>query len=54
MLLGGIFGFTRTIITIGYDILAGYLRHAIGQRMQAVNELSAVMFGGLALRLLVN
>ncbi|TMV82093.1 LysE family translocator, partial [Thioclava sp. BHET1] len=54
VLLGGIFGFTGTIITMGYGILAGYLRHALGQRMQAVNKLAAVMFGGLALRLLVD
>ncbi len=54
VLLGGIFAFTGTLVTMGYGILAGYVRHALGRRMQAVNKLAAVMFGGLALRLIAD
>ena len=54
VLLGGIFAFTGTIVTMGYGILAGYVRHALGRRMEALNKVAAVMFGGLALRLIAD
>ena len=53
-LLGGIFAFTGTLVTMGYGYLAGTLRDALGRRMLWLNKLAAVMFGGLALRLVVD
>jgi threonine/homoserine/homoserine lactone efflux protein len=54
VLLGGIFAFTGTLVTIGYGVVAGYVRHALGRRMAALNRVAAVMFGALALRLIVD
>lgn len=54
VLLGLIFCFTGTLVTMGYGILAGYVRHALGRRMAALNRVAAVMFGALALRLIVD
>jgi threonine/homoserine/homoserine lactone efflux protein len=52
VLLGAIFGLTGTLVTMGYGVLAGYVRHALGRRMAVLNRVAAVMFGGLALRLI--
>jgi threonine/homoserine/homoserine lactone efflux protein len=52
VLLGAIFGLTGTLVTMGYGALAGYVRHALGRRMAVLNRVAAVMFGGLALRLI--
>ncbi len=49
--LGVIFCFTGTLVTMGYGIVAGYLGHVIGARMGVVNKIAAVMFAGLAVRL---
>ncbi len=49
--LGVIFCFTGTLVTMGYGIVAGYLGHVIGTRMGVVNKIAAVMFAGLAVRL---
>ena len=54
VLLGGIFAFTGTLVTMGYGVVAGYVRHALGRRMAALNRVAAVMFGALALRLIVD
>ncbi|MDE3079735.1 MAG: LysE family translocator [Paracoccaceae bacterium] len=54
VLLGGIFAFTGTLVTMGYGILAGYVRHALSRKMAALNRVAAVMFGGLALRLILD
>lgn len=54
VLLGGIFAFTGTLVTMGYGILAGHVRHALGRRMALLNRIAALMFGGLALRLIVD
>lgn len=49
--LGLIFAFTGTLVTMGYGIVAGYAGQVIGARMGVVNRIAAVMFAGLALRL---
>jgi threonine/homoserine/homoserine lactone efflux protein len=52
LLLGGAFGLTGTLITAGYGYLAGRAGHAIGARMGALNKLAALLFAGLAARLI--
>lgn len=49
--LGLIFAFTGTIVTMGYGMVAGWLGMRLGQRMGILNRIAAVMFAGLALRL---
>lgn len=49
--LGLIFAFTGTLVTMGYGIVAGYAGQVIGRRMGLVNKIAAVMFAGLAIRL---
>lgn len=49
--LGLIFAFTGTLVTMGYGIVAGYAGHVIGQRLGLINKIAAVMFAGLAIRL---
>lgn len=51
--LGLIFAFTGTVVTMGYGLVGGWAGHAIGRRMGVVNKIAAVMFAGLALRLVV-
>jgi threonine/homoserine/homoserine lactone efflux protein len=53
VLLGLIFGFTGAWITAGYGFLAGHAGRAIGARIGVVNKLAAVLFAGLAARLIV-
>jgi threonine/homoserine/homoserine lactone efflux protein len=53
LLLGGVFGLTGTVITAGYGYLAGRAGHAIGARMGALNKCAAVLFAGLAARLIL-
>lgn len=50
-LLGAIFTFTGTLVTMGYGFAAGVLKQALAARMGAVNKIAAVMFGGLAAKL---
>lgn len=52
LLLGGAFGLTGTLITAGYGYLAGRAGHAIGARLGALNKLAALLFAGLAARLI--
>ena len=52
LLLGTIFGITGTIITASYGYLAGRAGHAMGARMGVLNKLAAVLFAGLAARLI--
>ncbi len=54
VLLGGIFCFTGTLVTMGYGVLAGVIRHALGRRLAALNRVAALMFGGLALKLILD
>ncbi|QIR86079.1 LysE family translocator [Paracoccus sp. AK26] len=49
--LGLIFTFTGTLVTMGYGIVAGYAGHVIGKRLGLINKIAAVMFAGLAFRL---
>ena len=50
--LGLIFAFTGTLVTMGYGVVAGYAGQVVGQRLRIVNRVAALMFAGLALRLL--
>ena len=52
LLLGTIFGITGTLITVGYGYLAGRAGHAIGARMGLLNKVAALLFAGLAARLI--
>ena len=51
--LGLIFAFTGTLVTIGYGVVAGYVGHMLGRRLGLLNKIAAVMFAGLAIRLVV-
>ncbi len=51
LLLGGIFAFTGTLVTIGYGLAAGLVGQRVGRRMTAFNRIAAVMFAGLAAKL---
>ena len=53
LLLGTAFGLTGTIITAGYGYLAGRAGHAIGAQMAVLNKCAAVLFAGLAARLVL-
>lgn len=49
--LGLIFALTGTLVTIGYGIVGGVAGHVIGKQLGLVNRIAAVMFAGLAIRL---
>ncbi|WCR11300.1 LysE family translocator [Paracoccus stylophorae] len=49
--LGLIFALTGTIVTVGYGVVAGLAGHVIGRNLGILNRIAAVMFAGLALRL---
>ncbi|MCT4334093.1 LysE family translocator [Paracoccus sp. YLB-12] len=49
--LGLIFALTGTVVTMGYGIVGGLAGHVIGRNLGVVNKIAAVMFAGLALRL---
>lgn len=49
--LGLIFALTGTLVTIGYGVVAGYAGRVLSRRMGIVNRIAAVMFAGLAIRL---
>ncbi|SMO72299.1 LysE family translocator [Paracoccus laeviglucosivorans] len=49
--LGLMFVASGTVVTMGYGIVAGYAGQVIGKRLGIVNRIAAVMFAGLALRL---
>lgn len=51
--LGLIFAFTGTLVTIGYGLVGGYAGQMLGRRLGVVNKVAAVMFAGLAIRLVV-
>jgi threonine/homoserine/homoserine lactone efflux protein len=53
LLLGTIFGLTGTMITAGYGYLAGRAGHAIGAKRGLLNKLAAVLFTGIAARLIM-
>jgi threonine/homoserine/homoserine lactone efflux protein len=54
MALGGLFAVTGTLVTVGYGVLAGYAGRILAARMGVLNKVSAVLFGALALRLLLD
>lgn len=49
--LGLMFVVSGTIVTMGYGIVAGYAGQMLGRRLGVVNKIAAVMFAGLAIRL---
>lgn len=49
--LGLIFAFTGTLVTMGYGIAAGLAGRSLSPRMGWLNRIAAVIFAGLALRL---
>ncbi|MFG6079692.1 LysE family translocator [Paracoccus litorisediminis] len=49
--LGLMFMASGTLVTMGYGIVGGYAGQVIGKRLGIVNRIAAVMFAGLALRL---
>lgn len=51
VVLGLVFAFTGTLVTMGYGAVAGLAGQALARRMGVVNRLAAVLFAGLALRL---
>lgn len=53
VILGAIFGFNGTWITVVFGCIAGYARQTIGARLAFVNRLAAVLFAGLAARLIL-
>jgi len=53
LILGCIFSVTGTLVTMGYGTAAGVLGARLSRRMHLLNRVAAVMFGGLALRLVI-
>lgn len=49
--LGLIFTVTGTIVTMGYGVVGGLAGQVIGRRLGLVNKIAAVMYAGLAMRL---
>lgn len=49
--LGAIFAATGTLVTIGYGAAAGWLGLRLAGRLGLLNRIAAVMFAGLAVRL---
>lgn len=54
VMLGLLFCLTGTIITAGYGALAGWMGQALGPRMGVMNKLAALLFGGLAAKLVLD
>lgn len=52
--LGAIFALTGTIITMGYGALAGLVRQRLARRLGVLNRIAAVVFAGLAARLVLD
>ena len=49
--LGLMFVTSGTLVTMGYGVVAGYAGQVIGRRLGVVNRIAAVIFAGLAVRL---
>lgn len=54
LLLGAIFTITGTCITAGYGALAGIAGRALSARLAILNRVAAVLFGGLAAKLVLD
>lgn len=53
VMLGVVFGITGTCVTAGFGYVAGHAGRAIGARMALLNKAAAVLFAGLAARLIL-
>ncbi len=53
VILGLVFGLTGTIVTAGFGFLAGHAGQVIGTRIGVVNKVAAILFAGLAARLIL-
>lgn len=51
--LGLIFALFGMAVTVGYGVVAGYAGQILGRRLGIMNRIAAVMFAGLAVRLVV-
>ena len=51
--LGLVFALTGTLVTMFYGAVAGFAGKALARRVQGLNKLAAVMFAGLAGRLVI-
>lgn len=54
LILGGIVCLTGTVITMTYGATAGWLGARLARRMRILNRVAAVMFGGLAAKLVLD
>lgn len=54
VLLGSIFAFSGGVVTVAYGVLAGYAGRALAAKMGAVNKVAAVLFAGLAAKLVLD
>ncbi|RWR06665.1 LysE family translocator [Paenirhodobacter populi] len=54
LILGGIVFCTGTLVTMGYGATAGWLGARLAGRMGVLNRVAAVMFGGLAAKLVLD
>lgn len=54
LILGGIVFCTGTLITMGYGALAGWMGARLARQMGVLNRVAAVLFGALALRLVLD
>ena len=54
VMLGGVFTVTGTIVTMGYGALAGRFGTLLARRAGVLDRVSAVLFAGLAGKLLVD
>ena len=54
LVLGGAFALTGTVVTAGYGTAAGLAGQAVGARMGWLNRVAAVIYAGLALRMVTS
>lgn len=54
LVLGGLFSFTGFFITAGYGVAAGLAGKALGRATGWLNKVAAIVFGALALRLVLD
>lgn len=52
VVLGGAYALTGAVVTAGYGLIAGLAGRAVGARMGVLNRIAAVMFAGLAVRMM--
>lgn len=54
LMLGAVFTVTGTMVTCGYGALAGLLGATLAPRLGVLNKVAAVLFGGLAAKLVLD